>query len=158
MLRCTKLVLAAALLALIVAPSAAPADADIVVTTISDETNGDVATVGGLIATPGPDGVSLREAIEATNNDPGSYMIGFAPALGGTTITLADDLPPLTGGGVTVEGDVDGNGKPDVTLRGGLSDTSCKRCGLWIASSGNRLHALAREGFGTGVRIGPYWD
>ena len=59
---------------------------------------------------------------------------------------------------MTVEGDVDGNGKPDVALRGGLSDTPCERCGLRIASSGNRLHSLALEGFGIGVLIQPYWD
>jgi len=59
---------------------------------------------------------------------------------------------------VAVEGDVDGNGTPDVTLRGGLSETPCERCGLQIASSGNRLHALTLEGFGTGVLIQPYWD
>ena len=69
--------------------------------------NGDVTTVPRLIASPGPDGISLREALHATNNDPGSHAIGFAPALVGTTIIIESELPPLTGGGVTVEGDID---------------------------------------------------
>lgn len=139
----TKLVLAGALLVLLAVPSAAaPAAADIVVTTISDGTNGDVATVAGLIATPGPDGVSLREAILATNNDPGSYTIGFALALRGTTITLAADLPPLTGGGVTIEG-------AGVTLSTTVESTWCE-CGLQIASSRNRLRGLTLERFRNG--------
>jgi len=150
----TKLLLAGALLVLLVAPSAAaPAATDIVVTTNSDATNGDVATAAGLIANPGPDGVSLREALEATNNDPGTYTIGFAPALAGKTITLVPDLPPLTGGGVTVEGDIDGNGKPDVTLR--PSKSLKKSFGFTISSSGNRLHALMLRGFVIGVFLQP---
>lgn len=154
----TKIVLAGALLVLLVAPSAAaPTTADIVVTTSADATNGDVRTVAGLIANPGPDGLSLREAIQATNNDPGSYTIGFAPPLAGKAITLSFDLPPLTGGGVTVEGDIDGNGKPDVTLRPTveLLQSCCEHSGFQIDSSGNRLHALALQGFGIGVGFQP---
>jgi hypothetical protein len=147
--RRTKILAASALLVLLVASS--PAGADITVRTISDATNGDVATVAGLIANPGPDGISLREAIEATNNDPGSYTIGFAPALRGKVIMLRSVLPHLTGGGVTIDGDISGNGKPDVTLRA-LGKSSI---GFSIASSGNRLHALELSGFGHGVVIEP---
>jgi hypothetical protein len=129
--------------------AAAPAGSDIVVTTNSDAMNGDVRTVAGLIANPGPDGISLREAIEATNQDPGSYTIRFAPALAGATITQL--WPPLTGGGVTVEGDINGDGKPDVTLRPGSE--SVGKTGLQISSSGNRLHALTLEGFVQGVLL-----
>jgi hypothetical protein len=71
---------------------------------------------------------------------------------------IAEFLPPLTGGGVTIEGDVDGNGEPDVTLRASerLSGVPDK-AGLQLASSGNRLHALTLDGFPVGVFIRPYW-
>ena len=160
--RRTKTFAAAALLVLLVAPSAAApeaADITITVTTISDLVNGDVMTVAGLIANTGPDGISLREAIEATENDPGSYTIRFAPALAGKTIALApsDVAAPLmlTGGGVTIEGDVDGNGKPDVTIRpqSSLRNPS----GFIVSSSRNRLHALTLEGFATGVSFTSSW-
>lgn len=159
----TKLVLLGALVILLAAPSAAaPAGAEIVVTTVSDESNGDVRAVAALIANPGPDGISLREAIHATNNDPGSHMIRFAPALAGATILVGPSppppaLPPLTGGGVTIDGDIDGNGSPDVTLRPTpeLLQTCCVHPGLQVASSNNRLRALAIEGFHTGVTLAP---
>lgn len=130
---------------LVPAATAAGASVDITVTTISDRTNGQVATVAGLIASAGPDGISLPEAIEATNNDPGEYRIRFAPALRGRTITLGSELPPLTGGGVTIEGS-------GVTLR-----PTGRRlvAGLAIASSGNRLRGLTLEGFVFGVAITP---
>jgi hypothetical protein len=129
------------------------------VVTTSDVINGDVATVARLIANPGPDGISLREGLQATNNDPGTYTIGFAPALAGATITLDDPLPALTGGGVTVEGDIDGNGKPDVTLRASARIAQVPdQAGLQISSSANRLHALTLEDFFTGMFIRPYWD
>jgi hypothetical protein len=52
----------------------------------------------------------------------------------------------LTGGGLFIDGDVDGNGRPDVTLVE-------KRVGwgLNVASSGNRVHALALRGFALGA-------
>ncbi len=37
----------------------------------------------------------------------------------GQTITLGSALPQLTGGGVTIDGDINGDGKPDVTLADG---------------------------------------
>jgi hypothetical protein len=130
---------------------------DITVTTSSDRTNGDVRTVATLIANPGPDGVSLREALAAANNEPGSNTIRFAPALAGAAITLESQLPPLTGGGVSVEGDIDGNGTPDVTLRPGSRSVPPLPWAFQISSSGNRLHALTLEGFSTGVMFQPYW-
>jgi hypothetical protein len=127
-----------------VASSAArPATVSIVVTTSSDTTNGDVATVAALVANPGPDGISVREAIEATNNDPGSYTIGFVAALHAKTIALASDLPALTGGGVKIQGS-----GVTLTARHGI-------IGFRISSSGNRLSALALSGFDFGVVIQP---
>ena len=83
--------------------------------------NGDTSSVKALMASPGPDGISLQEAIMATNNDPGTWNIQFDPALKGSTIVV--DPPPsqgvdfLAGGGVTINGDIDGDGQPDITTR-----------------------------------------
>jgi hypothetical protein len=55
----------------------APA-ATVTVTTTADASNGSTASIPDLIATPGPDGISLREAIVAANNTPGADAIAFA--------------------------------------------------------------------------------
>lgn len=158
----------AAVAAVVLAPSAAApaarATSDIVVTSMSDSVNGDTSSLSALSADPGPDGISLREAITATNNDPGTHTIRFAQSLAGATITLVSQLPPLLGGGVTIEGDINGDGKPDVTLAPSADfsatlGTFCPAsggCGLSIGSSGNRLHALTLVGFGAGVDIEPW--
>ena len=43
--------------------------ATLVVTNTSDVVNGDTSSPAALIANPGPDGISLREAIEATEHE-----------------------------------------------------------------------------------------
>lgn len=134
-------------------PEGVPAEAEpvegrlITVTTTSDMSNGDVSTVEALETNPGPDGISLREAIEATNNDPGTYTAHFDASLTGATIGVDNALPLLAGGGVFIDGDIDGDGRPDVTLE----PARVQPWGLNLASSGNRLHALALRGFGLGV-------
>src|SRR5437868_13585910 len=109
-----------ALLVLVVAMSAAAPSArsasDLVVTTNSDAVNGNTSSVAALLADPGPDGIPLREAITAANNDPGTHTIRFAASLKGAAIALDSQLPRLRGGGVTIEGDIDGDGRPAVTL------------------------------------------
>lgn len=118
----------------------------IVVTTASDADNGDVSSVAALHANPGPDGVSLREAIIATNSDPGRYTISFATAF---VIQLDVALPALQGGNVTIQG--------PVTIRGGAPSIPTPfSWGLLISSSGNRLSALSIEGFFiSGIHISP---
>ncbi len=135
------------------------ATTDLLVTTTADVANGDTSSVASLLANPGPDGVSLREAIAATNGDVGAHTIRFAPSLKGATIALTSELAPILGGSLTVEGDMDGDGRPDITLAKapGFSRTYCPNdaqgCGIEIASSGNRVHALALVAFGIGVAI-----
>jgi subtilisin-like proprotein convertase family protein len=121
----------------------------ITVDTNSDVSDGDVSTVANLQANPGADGeISLREAIEATNNDPGSYTIHFAPALEGATIDRTGEFPRLTGGGLFIDGDIDGDGQPDIAVVGtGVG------WGFIISSSGNRLHAIAVQGVDRGVGL-----
>ena len=140
--------------------SAASPATSLTVTTTADVVNGDVSSVANLVANPGPDGISLREVIEATNNDPGTYAIGFASNLSGSTITLGSDLPALAGGGVTIDG-------PNVTIAKGASFVqTCPYgalqggpggdgCGFQIVSSGNSLSGLTISGFGIGVVLQP---
>ena len=97
--------------------------ATIVVTTNLDVVDppfnaGGLCGSGTVADLPGADGkVSLREAIIAANNTPGSKSITFAPSLSGTTIVLTGPLY-LCGGHTTLNGDVNGDETPDVTVDG----------------------------------------
>jgi uncharacterized protein (TIGR03437 family) len=126
----------------------------ITVTNATVVVNGDTSSVKALVANPGPDGISIQEAIIATNNNPGIWNIQFAPALKGSTIVV--DTPPsmglsyLSGGNVTINGDIDGDGQPDITLSS-LSGTAT----IFIVSGGNTLYALALRNCGNCVNIEP---
>lgn len=132
----------------------------ITVTTVSDEVNGDVvdtrytsdsqSTFARLSARPGPDGISLREAIEVTNQDPGRYTIVFAPELAGRTIS-ATSLPHLRSGGVTIKGDVDGDGEPDITIK--AASPADRLSALHVSSGDNTLASLALIGWETGISL-----
>ena len=85
-----------------------------------DVVDGDTTSIASLIATPGADGVSLREAVVASNNTPGLDRISFDPAvftggaasvirLGGTELTITDSL--------TIDGDPS-NGSTPVVISG----------------------------------------
>jgi hypothetical protein len=125
----------------------------ITVTNATMAINGDTSSVKALMANPGPDGISLQEAIIATNNDPGTWNIQFAPALKGSTIDTGNSgLAGLTGGNVTINGDVDGDGQPDITL---TTSRSTGSVGVSVYSGGNTLYALALQNFWYGVWIGP---
>ena len=127
----------------------------ITVTSTADTINGDITSVSGLLSNPGPDGIALREAISATNNDPGEYTITFSPALDGSTIhTGADnqDLPPLLGGSVIINGDIDGDKNPDITIS---NLSSFYPFGLTIKSSNNTIHAVELVGYFQGIFIDP---
>jgi subtilisin-like proprotein convertase family protein len=131
----------------------------ITVTSSGDDSDGDVSSPAALEGNPGPDGtVSLREAIEATNSAPGAYTILFAPSLSGSTIDVGSSngqsLPALLGGHVMIDGDINGDGQPDITLDGQqVSDPAS--IGLQLISGGNRLHSLHLADFGTGVLLAP---
>lgn len=129
---------------------------EITVTNTSDVADGDTSSTQALAANPGQDGVSLREAVEVTNNEPGSYLIDFASPLLGQTITLQWRLPHLNGGGVTIDGDIDDNGTPDVTL-----DTTWQwewSQAIAINSSGNQVSGLRLVGFGVPLSIQAFGD
>src|ERR1017187_2855137 len=95
------------------APSAH--SANIVVTNATDLVNGDTTNPTSLMANPGPDGISLREALFACNDVPGPHLITFDPTLTGQTVTLTATLP-VTRDGITISVIVGLDGKPAVTL------------------------------------------
>jgi hypothetical protein len=120
------------------------------VTNTSDVSNGDTSSPSNLIASPGPDGISLREAIAAANQTSGGpATIRFSRELVGASITIAAALPAIRGNGLSVSGDIDGDGKPDVSLV--AQDPSL--VGFEILSGANRLHALGLTGFRIGVLL-----
>ncbi len=73
----------------------------LVVTTNADVINGTTTTIANLVSNPGIDGISLREAITAINNDPGAMnpeRIFFNIGGGGqqTINVTTSQLPELT--------------------------------------------------------------
>lgn len=117
-----------------------------------DTVDGDTSSILALQASPGPDsGISLREAIQAANNTSGLKIITFSPALSGGTIrvgeTTATSLPILTGGDLTIDGDIDGDGAPDITLDGSLRTNPSLGNGLNIWSSNVTIQHMHLSGF-----------
>ena len=95
----------------------------VTVTNPTDIVDGETSSIASLTVDPGPDGtISFREAFEAANNTLGPKAIRFAPELSGATITFVADGNPLnvTSGDLTIDGDIDGDGLPDITLDGHL--------------------------------------
>jgi hypothetical protein len=66
--------------------------------------------------------VSFVEAVEAANNTLGPKSIAFAPSLAGKSIPFGSDDPQqflfvaIRSGDLTIDGDIDGDRAPDVTL------------------------------------------
>jgi len=92
----------------------------LVVATNDDAVNGDTSSPCALIANPGPDGISLREAVAAANNasGAGTITITFAPALAGQTITPSPGSCCYIIGrdSVAIVGLIGSNGQPTVTV------------------------------------------
>lgn len=120
--------------------------ADVIVDTVSDIVDGDVSSPRALIANPGPNGISLREAIQATNNAPGPHTIGFADTLAGQTIALNSPLF-VTRDGVTLTGLPGPDGQPSIVLDGrGMTIGLCCRAILFIHASDFSLTRLKITG------------
>lgn len=141
----------------------------IVVTTLSDTAdppfNADGACGTGTIDDlPGADGlVSLREAIIAANNTKGEQLITFAPTLSGGMIVVnfddldadaaPDPLPALCGGQTRLDGDLDGDALPNVTLEGAVFPAASAAAGLLVLSSRNTFNGLHLQHFPFGIRV-----
>lgn len=97
-------------------PTAPVAAAVLVVATTNDAVNGDTSNPDALIANPGSDGISLREALAAANNAPGPHVITFAQTLAGATIAPASPLPPISRDHITLTGLTTSDGQPNITI------------------------------------------
>ena len=118
----------------------------------------DATTRCGTLVDPAafPAAPSLREALIYANHLPGPDTITFVPALRGQTLVVnfdgpdagaeADPLPPLCGGAITVNGDIDGDGTPDITLDGSplLLESGW---GLYVDSDHNTITGVALQNF-----------
>src|ERR1700687_3854267 len=112
----SRILLYAALLAGLAADPALATT--LVVSNNDDLVNGDTSSPAALIANPGPDGISLREATMAVGNVPGPNTITFAPALAGQSIVLGNPLPAILQNQVTLTGLTTGDGQPNITIDG----------------------------------------
>jgi hypothetical protein len=102
---------------MIAPPAVAQTCPNLVVSTNADTVNGDTSSPCALIANPGPDGISLREALLAANNAAGTGVVTvtFAGALAGTTTALTERFAPITRSQITLSG-LTNNGQPNITL------------------------------------------
>lgn len=124
------------------------------VTNTSDAVNGNASSPDALINAPGPDGISLREAMLAANAAVEPLSISFDPSLKGATIFVTDGLPPLTRGGLKISGDIDNDGNPDITLDGGQG--TAHDC-FWIAASDVRIAGFTiRDIEWTGITVAAF--
>jgi hypothetical protein len=113
-------------------------DINVTVTNSSDIVNGNTSSISALISNPGSDGISFREALEAANNTSGPKLILFNSSLKGATITFASNgnLLLITGGDLTINGDLDQDGISDITLDGSLGQANTPTGpGLIVTSS-----------------------
>jgi len=85
----------------------------VVVTTTADVVNGNTSSITALNRKPGPDGISLREALLAVDNTRGSatVYIMFSPRLNGKTIEVRSELPMIHRNHLVLEG-IAPNGAP----------------------------------------------
>jgi hypothetical protein len=94
----------------------------ITVSTASEEVNGDVSSPSDLISDPGPDGISLPEAIAAVETTTEHYTIVFDHSLSGSVIEITGGLPLIHQGNLTMDGDIDNDRIPDITIDGSQAD------------------------------------
>ncbi len=99
----------------------------VTVSNASDIVNGNTGSIAALIATPGADGISLREAITAANNTGGADTISFSSGMNGSTIILS------TVGGTRV-GPSAFQINSDITVTG-FSDSS----GITLSAAGTAM-------------------
>jgi parallel beta-helix repeat protein len=128
----------------------------LVVTNTSDSTNGDTASVEALVASDGGDGISLREAILASNASSGTNHIYFdlsGPGL--QLITLTGPLPTIDDT-VVIDGssEPDFGGTPMIELDGSAAGAGASGITLGTGSDGPTIRGLVINRFAhSGIRI-----
>ncbi len=88
------------------------------VTNASEVVNGDTSSPAALIANPGLDGISLPEAMMAAEATESYETITFDASLLGAVIDITGGLPFITNGNLTIDGNIDANASPDITIDG----------------------------------------
>ncbi|MBM3476861.1 MAG: hypothetical protein FJX75_26610 [Armatimonadetes bacterium] len=81
---------------------------------------------------------TLRAAMETASTNGTPDTITFAAALKGTTIAPASQLPYLTEGSTTIDGDLDDDGAPDITLDGINMGTAYTQ-GLYVSGASDTI-------------------
>jgi hypothetical protein len=150
-------------------PSAAAVSNNIVVVSnTSDLVNGDVSSVSALNEHPGPDGISLREALTAANATTGTQTIDvmFSHAMNGRTIELRSPLPPIRRNHLVLEGIAPNDSTATVTIDGryvrGVGNTYMPRDGgeyalLVVEASEVTVRGLRLTGVNPGPGNPPGW-
>ena len=129
-----------------------PTDAAIITVLNNGELiNGTTTSPEDLMKDPGPDGISLPEAMKAAMSVSGPHTIIFDPSLKGSTIALTGWLPNLDSGLITIDGDTDHDGKPDITIDGASSSSSV---GFRVLASDIIIKGFTIQNFSsTGIHI-----
>jgi hypothetical protein len=134
-----------------IAPTITDRGTVINVTSTSDAIDGDTSSAAALLADPGDDGISLREAITATNNAPAVYTIRFSQNLKGAVINVGSmQLPALWGGNTIINGDINSDNQPDIMISGQLNAPGVNPA-FEISSSNNTIYAMAIRNFSLGI-------
>lgn len=88
------------------------------VSTTSDVTNGDTRDPAHLVASPGSDGISLREALLAISHTGTPFEVTFDASMVGKTIALDSPLPTISRDGTVLLGLNGPDNSPGITLSG----------------------------------------
>ena len=140
------------------------AEDTITVSGIDDVVDGDTSSIAALQSNPGGDGkISLREAVTAADNTQDGKLrtVLFAPELMNQTITLklrndqlGHDLkqsPLVLFDNILINGDIDGDAIPDITISAPETDASAFFC--W--SSNITFASLRFKDCNHGISIDP---
>ena len=115
--------------------AAAPEGEIIIVSNTGEDINGNVSNPAALIDSPGPDGISLNEAMTAAQETDAFDVIRFDPSLKGAVINLLGGLPVIGNGNLMIDGNIDSDTTPDITIDG----TNCARDRAFIIYGGSRV-------------------
>jgi hypothetical protein len=94
---------------------------------------------------------TLRWAIDQANARIGMDTITFGAGLAGSTISPLSELPALEDDATTIDGDLNDDGAPDVTLNGALAPNHTD--GLHVHGDRTVLVGLCIVGFATGKGV-----
>lgn len=90
---------------------------DVTVSDLTCKVDGDTSNLENLKRNPGPSGISLVEVITATNKagaQSGRVFVGFERE---GAITCSNDIPEINAP-IAVNGDINGDGVPDIKIQG----------------------------------------